>query len=508
MATKMLLIETETFKVPAELWPNAQRIHGKQGLEDFCKEPFDEKTAYLVVAPTEMRTENSLQNLVLQGKGIVSVAYFANAKDCTTLANITNVLGLESRSTGVKNFLNKGSTIFYESFFNANGVGEKLDPCFRFARSKLNVASSLDSWGSLQALLFLGLQSLPNNGEAGTGERVDVQIGGDDHVLTFSVKFDLAIDQIAEFRNHPLLQLPKNATDLMEIRYIQSAKKIEVLCVFLRSENPETSVEVQTFHADSALEAKEDAQGFEFKSFKDLTGKNPEEKRVFKGGGFKKKFSDQVKVSGDKKAPEETTTIKGDAPVAESVTVIKGDGAKAPEQKIVVSGNADLAKSASAATEVKAATAESAAPAGKSDALLESKIQSLETTLKQREELIAKLNKEIEEIKDPMKMGVITGIKDNQVQGLKDNITRLQGELADAQAREKELMAVVDKAIQLKDDVVKKLKAAEVKLSQSSGGNNSKVVTLEKQLEEQKRQNKELSKKVSQLTEQLTGKAA
>jgi predicted nucleic acid-binding Zn-ribbon protein len=94
------------------------------------------------------------------------------------------------------------------------------------------------------------------------------------------------------------------------------------------------------------------------------------------------------------------------------------------------------------------------------------------------------------------------------VQGLKDNITRLQSELADAQGREKELMTVVDKAIQIKDDVTKKLKAAEAKLGQSSGGNNSKVVALEKQLDEQKRQNKELSKKVSQLLEQVNGKAA
>jgi DNA repair exonuclease SbcCD ATPase subunit len=228
---------------------------------------------------------------------------------------------------------------------------------------------------------------------------------------------------------------------------------------------------------------------YEFHRFERLSGSAPEEKRVIKAG-FKKKFSERVSVAAPPAETEKVTRIAANAPQE--------------DKKVVVSGGSALGKAPETFSSVSAEVGNKE----KSASLLESKIQSLETTLKQREELITKLNKEIEEIKDPMKMGVISGIKDNQVEGLKDNIARLKSEAEEAAAREKELMTVVDKAIQLKDEAVKKLKDYETKLRQSQGGNNSKMQMLEKQLDEQKRQNKELSKKITQLMEQLGGKAA
>ena len=65
-------------------------------------------------------------------------------------------------------------------------------------------------------------------------------------------------------------------------------------------------------------------------------------------------------------------------------------------------------------------------------------------------------------------MDVITGIKDNQLDGLKGNITRLEAEIAEAKGREKELLAVVDKSVQMKDEALKRNKDLETKVKQAS----------------------------------------
>jgi uncharacterized coiled-coil DUF342 family protein len=57
----------------------------------------------------------------------------------------------------------------------------------------------------------------------------------------------------------------------------------------------------------------------------------------------------------------------------------------------------------------------------------------------------------------------------------------------------------------MKDEALKRNKDLETKVKQASEGNNSKIVTLEKQIDEHKRKNQELSKKISQLVEQITG---
>ena len=387
------------------------------------------------------------------------------------------------RSSGAKCFLAPGSTIYSESFFDASGSGSKLDPAFYLAKKTLSAAKAVSAWSSLSSLLYFSFQSLPSQGTAGTGERVDVQIGADGSQFAISIKVNAKIP-ILSVRENSVFSVPKDGANFFEIRNLEE-DTIELNAVFFSSEEQNGHCFLTYNGGAAANEEADFVREFVFHSMQEITTPSDEGKRKVRG--FKKKFSETI------------STIKADEPQA--------------EQKIVVSGATELGKGKPNLTVVKADTDTPIATAGvtttpvqsaeKSESLYLSKIQGLEETLKQREELIAKLNKEIEEIKDPLKMGVISSIKDNQSEGLKGTIKRLETELAESAAREKELMGVVDKAIQLKDDAIKKYKEVETKLRQSSGGNNSKVVQLEKQLEEAKRQNKEMAKRVGQLTEQL-----
>jgi hypothetical protein len=482
MATKILVVESPGF---APEWPGSELIK----IEDISNHiPADGEDAVFVL-PASLRDDPNTGALLESGAAITCLLVPENVA-----AGNTKALAFLAapRTTGVKNTLAKGSSIYSETFFQAGKVGERLDPCFKFARGKLSPKRAVDIWGTLHAMLFLGISSLPEQGEKGTGERVDVQIGADDGLLAFTVRFDLPEENLASFRTHPLLALPRGAVDFFELRYLQDAKKVELLAMVFRQGEAGGAIEAQTFHAAAAMEK---AGEFNYESFGSLKGSENEEKRVIKGG-FKKRFSDTIKVAGGAPEPEAVTKVTAEKIIdADNGNfLVSGEVLQAP-QKVVVSGSAGLGKK----TEKEpVAPAAAASPAGKSDSILESKIQSLEATLKQREELVAKLNKEIEEIKDPSKMGVISGIKDNQVEGLKDNIKRLTTDLQEAEKREKDMLAVLDKAVQLKDEAVKKVKEMDLKLRQSQDGNNSKVVTLERQLEEQKRQNKELSKRLSQ----------
>ncbi len=482
MPTKIFFVQDPKSPFAPSKWNGATPIALDQ-IPAISKNEIAANSNILLLAPNALKQDPAVQGILDAGFPLTT-AFFQTQEQADQLVEPLRFLASENRTTGVKDLLTKGSVIYSETFFNASKAGERLDLCFRFAREKLDPKRALEVWGSLHALLFLGIRALPDQGEKGTGERVDVQIGADSTNLTFTIRFDLPSDHLPDLRRHSILETPRNAVDFFEFRYLQKAKKAEILGVCFMNTPTTTAVEVQSFHPAAALETNQDVKDYTFQTFGALSGSAQEEKRVIKGG-FKKKFSDQVSLGADAKETEEVTRISADKNISEKETIIKADNTSAPAAKtVVISGNANLGKE-------------------KSQALLESKIQSLEGALKQREELIAKLNKEIEEIKDPMKMGVITGIKDNQLEGLKDNITRLQGELAESQKREKEFMGVVDKAIQVKDDAVKRLKDLETKLRQSQESNNSKVITVEKQLEEQKRQNKEYLKKISQLTEQL-----
>lgn len=482
MATKILVVESPGFTPE---WPGSDVIK-IENISDYI--PADGDDA-LFLLPAALREDPNTGALLESGAAIscLLVPEGLPAGNMKALAFLA-----APRTTGVKNTLAKGSTIYSETFFQAGKVGERLDPCFRFARGKLSPKRAVDIWGSLHAMLFLGISSLPEQGEKGTGERVDVQIGADDGLLAFTVRFDLPEEGLAEFRSHPLLALPRAAADFFELRYLQDAKKVELLAVVFRQGEAGGAIEAQTFHPSAAMEKSGE---YNYQTFGSLGGSENEEKRVIKGG-FKKKFSETIKVTGGAPEPETVTRVTAEKIIdADNGNFLVSGEVLQANQTVVVSGAAALGKKAERAPSAPAAPT---GPASKSDAVLESKIQSLEATLKQREELVAKLNKEIEEIKDPSKMGVISSIKDNQVEGLKDNLKRLAADLQEAEKREKDMLAVLDKAVQLKDEAVKKVKEMEMKLRQSQDGNNSKVITLEKQLEEQKRQNKELSKRLSQ----------
>lgn len=490
----------------------------------------------LLLAPAGERAGGALLAPLLAAKTAGTVAYLSRPEDSAHAQEFLTKLSA-GHGAGVKVVLEKGSTVFSEAFFQAGAVGTKLDSVFRFARDRLSSSTALDAWATLQSLVFNGLRNLPGQGEAGTGERVDVQLGADEKHLACSVRFDLAEDKFRALLESPLLALPRTATQFMEVRYLRDAKKAEILCVYSRAEGvPTGCVDSVTIEASAKMETQEDARDYQFQTFGSVTGSEPTEKRVIKGGGFKKKFSEKMKPkSGAAPAAADPATATAEQIVDADAGnfLVKGEVLQ-PAAKIVVSGDASLAKNAETEkvwesrfktmqeeigkkdgllTELRAELAKAASgggggPAEKGTSLLESKIQGLEATLKQREELVAKLNKEIADIKDPSKMGVISGIKDNQVEGLKANIARVQAELAESQGREKELLGVVDKAISMKDEAVKRFKELDTKLRQSQGGNNSKSVMLEKQLEEQKRQNTALSKRITQLTEQIqaTGK--
>jgi len=144
--------------------------------------------------------------------------------------------------------------------------------------------------------------------------------------------------------------------------------------------------------------------------------------------------------------------------------------------------------------------------AEKNPSQLQSKIVDLEEILKQKELLITKLNKEIQEINDPLKRDIISNIKDNQTEGLKNNISRLEEELEVSRSKEKEWMLSVDKALIMKDEAVKKMKEAENKLRQKQEGINFQITQLEKQLEQATKLNKDLMKKITELTEKLEEK--
>lgn len=477
MAIKIVIVETVKFHGLPDLWPDVKRVGATDGTEKVSEALRElNGSTTLVVASAELRNSPCFEAALAAPGTRTTVAYIGEPEDFTLCSGTLMQFMAEQRATGVKTFLEKGSSIFSEALFNAGAAGEKLDSCFRFAHGKLTPGRAVDAWGALQSLVFVGIKSLPNQGENGTGERVDVQVGADANRFVFSVRFDNPASEAERMRRAPLLEVLRTSCDVFEVRSLTGTNKLEILGFVFTGACPKKPVEIHTCQVDAGLETATDVREYEFRGFHALAGGGPEEKRVFKGG-FKKKFSDKVMVAAPDpvEAPAEVR-IAADAPKAESKTVVSGGAALGGK--------------------------------GKSASLLESKIAGLEANLKQRDELIVKLNKEIEEIKDPLKMGVISGIKDNQVEGLKANIARLQTESEEAQKREKELMGVVDKAIALKDEAVKRLKDYESKLRQSQGGNNSKVVALERQLDEQKRQNKELSKRITQLMEQLNGKAA
>jgi hypothetical protein len=523
MATKFQFLDAASFGVAASSIPGSP-----VNLDD-CRRSWTEhksQDSLVTLALSRYRFDPGLAEAFEKCEGNLSCVFFQKAEDAQSSA--IGFLEKEERGLGVKSHLAKGSTIFTEAFFRAEGAGERLDPLFRFARARLSAGSALDLWVSFQAFLFVALRSLPGQGEKGTGERVDVQVGADGDHVAYSVRFDMAAEQFAAFRRGPGLELPRTCASAMELRYIRDAKKVEVSVLFPLKTTPLGCIEVHTIHISAALDKAAGSGDYTYQTFNSLKGPATEETIVVKGAGFKKKFSAQVKASEEKVADPENGNF------LVSGEVLQGT------PKVAVSGGNGLGATAIAAAESKVSMLtdqmaalqaqlkrrdeeilglkSTAAKAPKAPTLSEAapeewqkKVADLENVIVDRNSTIEKLSKEIEEIRDPLKRGVVSGLKDNAMKGLEDNINRLKKELEDSGNREKEMLAMLDKAVVIKDEAQKKLKEYEHKLKASSGGNNSKQVMLEKQIEELKRQKSDMSKKYDDLRkeyEAATGKKA
>ncbi|HEY8280708.1 MAG TPA: hypothetical protein VIH99_13850 [Bdellovibrionota bacterium] len=470
MPTKILVVESANFQLGANAGEHAERISIEDlpgRIEKHFEDPANKEKLF-VLASSENRFKVVFADATA-GPGSVSVAFCGNTQDAIRFLPSLAIFADDQRSLGLKNSLDEGATIYSEGFFNCKAVGTKLDPCHVFARARLSAASAASVWGCLQSLVFLGLQKLPEIGEKGTGEKVDVQIGADEKVVALTVRFDLPPEEFTEMRGSPMLALSRTSADVMESRYLMDSKKIEFNCLFYRTGGAQCPIEITSFHREAELESATFVKEYFFKSLSDLSSDVPEEKRVAKGG-FKKKLSDTL-FKTEPSAP-----------------------ATAEPSKVVVSGSASLKGGAEAVTVVK----DDGSVKIKE---LEVRVKELEHNLKTKEEALSKATRELG---DPSKrINAITNVKDSQNEGLKQNLKNIESELAASKGREKELMSMVDKAVQIKEDAAKKIRELETKLKTASGSGGSKVQMLERALDEQKRQNKELSNRVSELKTKL-----
>jgi hypothetical protein len=338
---------------------------------------------------------------------------------------------------GIKALLNPGSTIFTESFFNAFGIGAKLDACHDLARNHLKPAVAFSAWAALQSILIVGLRSLPDHGDKGTGEKVDLQIGADGQRFVCSVSFPLPAAQLAEFRRHPVLTVLRSNAASFEIRYHKMGSRVELAAFFFSAAGPQQTVECQSFSPTTALEDPTTVKEYTFRTL----------------GSLRENAGAPAPASGFKKKK-----------LSEKMAEV----APAP----VVSGAASLG-------------------GGKSDTASLAKIETLEASLKQKDQIIAKLSKEVEGLKAPGQRDVITNIKDSQVQGLKDNVARLEAELAEALEREIEAQNQSTVPAKVQEQYQKKIKDLETKLKAATDERNGKLIGLEKQLEDAKKKIKE-----------------
>lgn len=407
---------------------------------------------------------------------------------------------LPERSVGVKSFLKPGSTIFSESFIGLQGLGAKLDPCNMLAAQNLPKKVAAVFWSTVNSLVTEAITLLPAS--MVDAKRVELQIGTDDNLVCASIRFpfdfkdSLHLNEYFTYEENKAVSqwlLARENANLIELRAYEENKSVELIAVFIRNEMEQSvrhPVLIRHMH-EMPLEDASQVSQYKFKMFSSIALSKK------KGQiGFRKKHSDdQAKqiISGRAEEDDNTETrIKGEAPEKEVKTKVEGVTDHIQEEKITVKD-----KSASNKDIVSISDIRKIEDADKKASLYESKIQGLQETLEQREGLITKLNKEIEEINDPMKRGAISGVIDNQQKALMQNVKRLESELQEADKREKELMSMVDKAVQQKDSALKSNKALEAKLAKASQGNNAQTVQLKKQLEEANKQKAILSKKLA-----------
>lgn len=451
MPTKIIVVESSTFKVPAGSWPQAETIQLNQ-----IKDALTKGGNTFVAGDRDLKNDPSFVSFLEGYPQTISAAYFARTEDATRFSPTLAFLQAESRSTGIKATLAAGSTVFTESFFSASALGSKLDVCYDLAQKTLKPETSVGAWAAIQAMIFLGLRSLPDHGNKNTGDKVDLQIGTDTAKLACSLCFTITPNRLNEFRGHPLLEVLRNSAGLFEVRYHKEGSRIEILALFFAGESPEWAIECQTFAATTPLEDGS-VKDYAFRtlgSMRENGGAAPA-----KASPFKKKFSDKMKESAPPPAPATAAPANGGTEVIMNLTA---------------------------------------------------KVENLENAVREKEALLVKQTQQLKELQKNSTAGAAGPAvdpkakdKDATITALKNQVGKLEEELADALEKEEAADAKEALPAGMKDQFLRKIKDLEVKLKAAQDERNGKLIALEKQLEDNKKKMKDMSKRITELTEQL-----
>lgn len=498
MPTKILIVDSATFKIPVAQWAGAEAIQLNQIKDRLAKAG---KEPVLLIGGPFLKGDDQFTALLDESPHPISFLQFSRGEDATRFSPNLAFFANDSRTAGVKSALATGSTIYTDSFMTGALMGIKIDACYEIARKHLKPGAVLGTWAAVQTLIFLGLHSLPDQGTGGNGEKVDLQIGADANKLAFSVQFPLPQEKLNGFRSHQLLDSLRAAGACFEVRYHKTGQRAEILAVFFVGETPEWPVECHTFTPDTPLEDPNTVQGYTFR----VLGSDSTAAPVKSGGAFKKKFSEKMKENGP-------------APAASAPVVVSGgiDGKLAAQVKSLESAINEKDKTIMAQqkqiTELKRAApldgGTAAAPSP--DKALAEKVKSLEGAIVEKDKMIAAQMKAITELKTAATNSAVAtggaaanGKEAALIQKMKEQITKLEDELAEALEREQEQEGQETLPAGVKEQLLRKVKDLEVKLKAAQDERNGKLIALEKQLEDNKKKMKDMSKRITELTEQL-----
>ncbi|MGE3263564.1 MAG: hypothetical protein AB7K68_17440 [Bacteriovoracia bacterium] len=451
MPTKILIVQTGAFKVPANSWAGAEVIELNQIKDSLAK---NTASPILLVGGLELRNDIQFCALLDESPQPFGFLQFCRGEDLTRFASQITFLQSDSRSIGIKGVLSSGSTIYTESFFSAAGTGIKVDACQELAAKRLKPEAALNAWAAIQSMIFFGLRSLPNQGSGGTGEKVDMQIGTDTSKLACSIQFPIPREKLSDFRKHPMLETLRASAAFFELRFHKEGSRLEILVVFFSGENPDWPMECNSFTPVTPLEDAATVKDYSFRLLGSLGA--AKDAKPAAASPFKKKFSDRMK---DSVPPP----------------------AAAPET-----------------------AAPATAPAGPPPEFA-AKLEALETKIREKDQMITKLGKELAEahVASQGAKAPVNGKEAQLIQALKSQVTKLEDELAEALEREQESAGQETLAPGMKDQLLRKIKDLDVKLKAATDERSSKIMGLEKQLEEAKKKAKEMSKRITELTEQL-----
>jgi hypothetical protein len=267
MPTKIVIVDSANFQVSPNAWVGAELVplaQMKEKLPALAAQPL------LIVGGNELKFDPVLQAQLENAGQPFHLLQFSSKDDAGSMAKFFSFLQTENRTMGIKALLNPGSTIFTESFFNAFGIGAKLDACHDLARNHLKPAAAFSAWAALQSILIVALRSLPDNGDKGTGEKVDLQIGADGQRFVCSVSFPLPAAQLAEFRRHPVLTILRSNAASFEVRYHKMGSRVELTAFFFSAAGPQQTVECQSFSPATALEDPTTVKEYTFRTLGSL----------------------------------------------------------------------------------------------------------------------------------------------------------------------------------------------------------------------------------------------